>query len=240
MFAVPCRIDRRRSKSCQESHQRTVKGLFLWVGFMAGKRLIYGVAMNDADYCVNRYVIENGKNKRVWICPMYLTWRNMIMRCYSPGCQEKHPTYAKCSVVPEWLLFSNFRSWMEGEDWNGKELDKDILSPGNKVYGPDLCVFVISRLNAFLTDHGAARGEWPIGVSIEKDCGRFKASCSNPFTARLENLGRYARPEEAHMAWRRRKHQHSLKYAEMQSDPRIADALRTRYLTTEDINNAIA
>lgn len=34
MFAVLCRIDRRRSKSCKESHQRTVKGLFLWLGFM--------------------------------------------------------------------------------------------------------------------------------------------------------------------------------------------------------------
>jgi len=127
---------------------------------------------------------------------------------------------------------------MENQDWQGKELDKDILSPGNKIYGPDLCVFVISRLNAFLTDHGAARGEWPIGVSIEKDCGRFKASCSNPFTARLENLGRYANPEDAHLAWRRRKHQHSLRYAEMQSDPRIAKALKTRYLTTKDVDNA--
>lgn len=236
MFAVPRRVDRRRSIPCAGVSPANNQRAFLWVKFMAGRGLIYGVGKNDADYPVNRFILIDGKNKRVWICPMYLTWRNMLMRCYSEGCQIKHPTYAGCSVVDDWLLFSNFKLWMESQEWQGMELDKDIIHPGNKVYGPEFCIFVPSQLNAFLTDHGAARGQYPIGVSIERKCGRFKASCSNPFTGRLENLGRFHRPEDAHLAWKARKNQHARRYADMQKDIRVAQALRDRYMPTKEHN----
>jgi hypothetical protein len=122
---------------------------------------------------------------------------------------------------------------MERQSWQGNHLDKDILFPGNKVYSPEGCIFVSPRLNQFLTDHGMARGNWPIGVYLNKEKGKFHAHCNNPFTGKQERLGYFDCPGEAHEAWRSRKHQHALRYAEMQTDPRIAEALRTRFATED-------
>lgn len=118
---------------------------------------------------------------------------------------------------------------MLAQDWEGKHLDKDILRPANKVYGPDACVFVPGQLNAFLNDRGAARGEYPIGVTWNRQRGKLLARCCNPFTRKLEHLGYFTDSAEAHEAWRARKHQHAIRYADMQTDSRIAAALRTRY-----------
>ena len=52
---------------------------------------------------------------------------------------------------------------MEKQDWEGKFIDKDLLFPGNKVYGPDTCVFVTRQLNNLFTDHGG-RGPHKQGV----------------------------------------------------------------------------
>lgn len=120
---------------------------------------------------------------------------------------------------------------MIDQKWEGMSLDKDIIVLGNKVYGPDTCVFVPCQVNNFLTDHGAARGAWPIGVSWGEEACKFKARCRNPITGKQEHLGYFTDPAEAHEAWRARKHQHALRYAEQQTDSRIAAALRTRYAT---------
>jgi hypothetical protein len=118
---------------------------------------------------------------------------------------------------------------MKTQDWEGKHLDKDILLPGNKMYSPDTCIFVSPALNTFLIDCGAAKGKWPIGVCWNKRFGKFAAQCSNPFTGKRGHIGNFNCPEKAHEAWRARKHEHALRYAEMQTDPRIAEALRTRF-----------
>lgn len=193
------------------------------------KRLVCGVGINDADYLIEVKETIGGKQKRILTCPFYRAWKDMIKRCYSEYCQARNPTYAGCSVTPEWLNFSAFRSWMIGKDWVGKELDKDILHPGNKVYGPDICVFVTHKLNSFTLSSDAKRGEWPLGVSFNKKQGKFESQCKNPFTGKREYLGSYKCPQEAHEAWRKRKHEHACRYADMQTDQRIAEALRKRY-----------
>jgi hypothetical protein len=190
---------------------------------------ICGTGVNDADYPVCRYENVDGKSKLLWKCPLYQVWVSMIKRCYSSSIHNKFTTYSGCSVVPSWEKFSAFREWMESQDWKGKQLDKDILIPGNKVYGPDTCVFVSGQLNSFMTDSGAARGALPTGVSLNKQCGKFRAQCSNPFTVKIEILGLFADSSDAHEAWRARKHEHACRYADMQTDLRIADALRKRY-----------
>lgn len=196
---------------------------------MAKKALLYGVARNDYQNPVTYYEIFDGKRKRVWICQIYLAWRNMILRCYSKELHLIRPTYAGCSVLDEWLLFSNFRKWMDSKDWKGKHIDKDILLPGNKIYSPDFCVFISPELNMFLTDRGNDRGSYPIGASWDSQSKKFKSSCSNPFSGRLENLGRYETADEAHKAWVVRKNQHACVYADMQEDSRVSKALRSRY-----------
>mgnify|MGYP001117231448 CR=1 FL=1 len=154
----------------------------------------------------------------------------MLKRCYSGKYHERKPTYRGCTVCEDWHTFSNFRDWMENQDWEGKHLDKDLLISGNKEYGPETCVFVTSVVNLFTTDSCNSRGEYPIGVYWQQD--KFTARCSNPFTGEREWLGRFDCPDQAHLAWKKRKHELACQLAESEyvTDERVAQALRTRYL----------
>ena len=116
-------------------------GFFVGVNKMRKVRksgkLVWGVGINDADYSVCPRVDGIHIN-----CIYYQTWQSMLERCYSSKYQAKHPTYKSCTVCEEWLHFSNFRSWMVGQNHKGKFLDKDILELGNKIYSPETCIFV--------------------------------------------------------------------------------------------------
>ena len=157
------------------------------------------------------------------------TWRSMISRCSKERKNGKDRTYAECKVCEEWLVFGNFKEWMDSQDWQGKQIDKDILIPGNKIYSPSTCVFVDHRTNSFLTDRRSKRGEWPIGVCFDKHSGKFRAHCGNPFTSKSEKIGRYLDPQEAHLAWKKRKHEFACMLADMQTDERVSSALKLRY-----------
>jgi len=190
-------------------------------------KLVQGVGVNDVR-CRTKFVVDGV----IVRCKIYEAWRSMLTRCYSAKWVNKYPTYSGCSVSDDWLIFSNFKRWMESQDWKGKQLDKDILSRGNKLYSPDYCCFVSSITNTFMTDSGAVRGEWPIGVSYNRARNKFISECSNPFTKKKEYLGGFENEISAHEAWRNRKHQLALQLADTQSDARVADALRVRYLNT--------
>lgn len=190
------------------------------------KKLVKGVGVNDADYVVHPRV--NGKNEQR--CPFYDRWNKMLERCYSKKHLDGHPTYSGCSVTPEWHSFMNFKSWMEKQDWQDKSLDKDLLVEGNKIYGPDTCVFVTQDVNKFICDSGATRGVYPIGVT--KVTHRF---INKPYNAKCtvygktKNLGYFTTPEEAHQAWRVAKHDIAIELAAKQSDPRVTQALLARF-----------
>lgn len=188
-------------------------------------KLVYGVGINDANYFVSKK--ENGK--KVWCCPYYRTWKDMLARAYSDKYKQKQPTYQGVTVCEEWHSFMNFRSWMETQDWEGKHLDKDILVQGNKVYSPTTCVFVDGVVNLFLGDSAAARGEWPIGVHWYGRNQKFMSQCNNPFSRKRECLGYFHCPNQAHLAWKARKYELACQLADLQTDERVAEALRTRY-----------
>lgn len=202
---------------------------------MKVKKLVYGVGVNDADYNVQKFetvgYTDSGKHiqKLVWICPFYRKWRDMLSRCYSEKLHLKFPNYRGCYVIAEWHSFVAFRDWMIEQDWEGKELDKDILFPGNKVYGPDTCVFVDQKVNLFLTESTASRGEWPVGVSYDKIAKKFKAQCHSVITGKRKSLGYFKNPDEAHRAWLSFKLEQAKILAEQQNDFRIAKALIERY-----------
>lgn len=181
-------------------------------------RLVLGVGINDWPTPVT---FEVGGQRKV--CPYYSRWKAMLARCYSRSVQERQPTYAGCSVVPEWHLFSNFRGWMETQDWEGNSLDKDILFPGNKVYGPSTCVFVTSETNQFFGDSAANRGEFPIGVSTFSRDGKYRAECGGVW------LGLFESPDEAHAAWQKEKERQARQLANKQKDPRVAGAILSRF-----------
>jgi hypothetical protein len=191
-------------------------------------RIVCGVGVNDSEYDVTRGVMIGGEWKITWICPYYQRWKSMLKRCYSKKYTDINKSYASCVVCDSWLLFSKFRDWMALQDWEGKELDKDIIFKGNKIYSPATCAFVSQATNKFVTDAGGSRGDHPVGVHLSR--GLYCAECRNPFTARAEHLGRHKSPSDAHLAWKKRKHELACQLADLQVDERVAEALRSRYL----------
>ena len=179
-------------------------------------KLVQGVGTNDADYNVNPTV--DGKQV---MCPFYNRWHDMLQRCYSAKLQVTRPTYAGCSVVEEWHSFSNFRSWMVEQDWEGKHLDKDLLVEGNKVYGPDTCAFVSGNLNKLLTDASGSRGALPIGV-VKKGKG-YQAQINKD--GKRIYLGTFKTPGEAHNVWRKAKAKIILNSRELTNDIRVKKSL---------------
>lgn len=168
------------------------------------KGLVCGIGINDADYTVKKTI-----NYVMTVCPYYRKWDSMINRCYSLPSQNRKSgsMYNDCYVCDEWLIFSNFKSWMEQQDWEGKELDKDLLVENNKVYSPDICCFVPKHINIFLTISKKKASGLPIGVSIkyptDKRVKIYKSSIS--VGGKLKSLGVYLTKIEAHRAWQKQK-----------------------------------
>lgn len=187
-------------------------------------KLINGVGFNDATY--KTHVLDNGK---LVMCPFYKTWQSMLARCYSKSYQAKKPTYVGCTVCDEWLVFSNFRAWMQNQDWQGKQLDKDLLFQDNKIYSPNTCVFVTHITNSFVKDNKASRGDTMLGVNYHITKKVYQSRCSNPFTKKSDYLGYFDNDLDAHLAWKKRKFELAVILAEPQTDERVKQALLTRY-----------
>lgn len=202
------------------------------------KRPIHGVGINDANYSVEKrikYKDESGRvrNKLLWRCPFYACWRGMLARVYSPT-QQKHLSsrrYLGCSVCEEWHLFSNFRAWMETQDWEGKELDKDLLVQGNKVYGPDKCIFLTREINAFINTSLTLTGKCKPGVYWNKAEQKYKAQISDKsLPSGCRPLGTFTNEDDAYMAYRVAKFKMACELAAMQTDERIAKSLINRFM----------
>lgn len=159
--------------------------------------LIFGVATNDLREHITKWKDKDGITHR---CPFYIKWHSMVRRCYSKVNLVNNPAYIGCSVDRDWLTFSNFKSWMEGQDWVGKELDKDIYGNG-KFYSPTTCIFVSKRLNNFLTRIYSCNG----GADFHVKTGKWRARCSNPMTNKNEHLGLFSNENGAIGAWMTRK-----------------------------------
>ncbi|WIL01895.1 HNH homing endonuclease [Salmonella phage D5lw] len=155
------------------------------------KKLVCGVGLNDTP---ERPARVGGK-----MTADYMAWTAMLQRVYDPKYHGRQPTYLGCSVVKEWLKRSCFIEWFDGNYVAGWYLDKDILKPGNKEYGPETCIYVPGWLNTFINDSRAIRGNLPIGVSLHKPNGKYLSQCKNFNTTK--NLGYYKTPSEAHEAW---------------------------------------
>ncbi len=152
--------------------------------------------MGDGEYTSK----ENGK-----ITNRYLTWRSMIKRCYDIKQPETRATYKGCTVNEEWHNFQNFAKWydenyyeIEGERM---ELDKDILSKGNKVYSSKTCLFVPQRINTLLINRKLDRGSSPLGVYFDKEVNKYKAHCATG-NGKIKNLGRYKDKNKAFMVYK--------------------------------------
>lgn len=93
---------------------------------------------------------ENGKYTKC-----YITWKDMLRRCYDSKFHEKHHTYNQCKASNEWLNYQNFGYWnsenyyeIEGQRTT---LDKDILVKNNKIYSAETCIYVPEKINLLFT-----------------------------------------------------------------------------------------
>ena len=196
--------------------------------------LVCGVGVNDLPYRtqIKEEVTKDGGKritKSVFTCKYYTVWTDMLKRCYSKKFLESRQSYIGTSVCSEWLSATAFKKWMEQQDWSGKCLDKDIVVHGSKLYSPETCAFVLKATNSFVTANDASRGEYPIGVYLFKRTCKYLARCQNLFTGKNEHLGYFSTPEEAHEAWRKRKHELAQLVAATEADPRVVQALKKRY-----------
>lgn len=182
------------------------------------RNLVYGIGINDSNYNVARRI--NGKPT---FCPFYNRWADMIRRCYSEKFQIKSPTYNGCSVCSEWLTFSNFRSWMESQNWQGNHLDKDIINPGNKIYSKDNCCFISHAVNCLFTG-SASTSKNKKGVKFDKRNKMYMARVS--YNGDRIYLGIYKTPEEALSIYIEAKVKIILEAAYNHSDPRVSNGLK--------------
>lgn len=174
---------------------------------IAFRKPVCGVGINDADY-ITRLQID----KKRYPCPYYEKWVGMLRRCYG---KKQRPNYKGCTVCVEWFLFSCFRKWMDTQDWQEKELDKDLLVQGNKIYSPSTCLFVSQEINTLLTDHRRGRGKYPQGVGFNK--GKYRARCNIDGSSIF--IGHFCTIDKAHEAYKSFKYSVIKKVALEQADP---------------------
>lgn len=155
-----------------------------------GYSKIFGVGTND---------LQNVSGE------IYKCWYNMLKRCYDEESSILNPTYIDCTVCDKWKTFSNFKCWIEKQDYQGKELDKDLLVFNNKVYDPDMCILVPSMVNCFMLTgclKNTLIGAAPCDIRGKL---RYKTRVHNPVSGEREYLGIYRTEKEAHYKWLERK-----------------------------------
>ena len=157
--------------------------------------LLFGVGLNDLGSTSS--------------CPYYSRWYAVLSRCYSENVHKKSPSYAGCSVCEDWKLFSNFKRWMQSEDWQGKDLDKDIINFGNKCYSPENCAFVDPMVNKCIIGikRDYPKQKYMRGVrflggnhTVENKWAAYCQTTSIP-----ELLGEFETEQEAHNAYAKTK-----------------------------------
>lgn len=182
------------------------------------KKLVFGKGINDSKVPVTFWG-EDGKRKT---CPYYERWTDMLRRCYCEKQLARMPAYKNSQVCDEWLVFSNFKNWMESQSWEGKVLDKDFLYD-SKVYSPSTCVFIPEYVNFALMGSTSYRG-----VTYHKRDKVYQASIRK--FGKGFYLGSFSTEEAAKEAYRKAKKVYLEEVIDMYTegvyDVRIVDRLK--------------
>lgn len=195
-------------------------------------KTVYGVGyLGEGEYPT---FINSKKTK------CYMTWTDMIRRCYVIE-ENKHVTYRDCEVCEEWHNYQTFAQWYDENYYEvGNELmmlDKDILVKGNKIYSPETCIYVPSRINNLFTKTNAKRGNLPIGVGIHQ--GKYKAHMSKLVDGKkqMRYYGNYNTPEEAFECYKQIKEEYIKEVADEYSGQIPDDLYFALYSYEVDIND---
>lgn len=117
-----------------------------------------------------------------------------------------NPSYAGVKIHEKFLERKFFHEWCVNQvgynesDSNGKsfQIDKDILSGVEKIYGPETCVFIPTEINMFLTATRNPDRSLPLGVvhGSNVETVSYVAQCQCPFDTKVYR-GSFATEEEA-------------------------------------------
>jgi hypothetical protein len=189
---------------------------------MAARRMrkTFGVGVNDSDYQVSYKV--NGKQK---LCPIYSTWKDMLKRSHSSCYKSSNPSYKDVTCCKEWLLFSTFRLWMLGQDYEGKDLDKDLLSKDGLLYSPETAIFISHQLNTLLRPKGQKNKLLPLGVMAGRHPHQYYARIKT--LGKQRHLGTFNTVEAAHQAYKDFITTLLIALASKETDPRIMKGIAT-------------
>lgn len=145
---------------------------------------IYGHGINNSPVPIN----IKGEGK----CIYYALWNSMLERCFSEKFHKKQPAYIGTTVEESWVELMTFHYWAKeyGLNKDNKsilQLDKDILVPGAKHYGPETSCFVPRQVNNILIDrHVGYERIYPMGVTYCKRDKYFVATVSSLEKGRLQ------------------------------------------------------
>lgn len=164
---------------------------------MSKKNGVYGVGTCDAG----RHVASVGTKPTHG----YKLWQRMLQRCYDPKYLERRPTYIGCEVHDAFLRFQQFMDWAEEQTGYGHAtwaLDKDLIVKGNRVYGPNTCVFIPPQINQLINLVKGKRTDLPIGVFTDKRDGMYYSSLKVGEYNRLKRLGTFRSISDAFAAYK--------------------------------------
>lgn len=138
----------------------------------------------------------------------YRLWVAILKRTIK---ENKEHCYRDCTLHPRWLIFqnfledlpklSNYKLWKShnAQGRNPWEIDKDKLVPGNREYGPETCMFLLSSTNQMM---GGITSQSRFGVKVRSlHTGRIYLSISSASRAcglSDSTIRRHIRGEVAH------------------------------------------
>jgi len=187
------------------------------------RRPVYGVGINDV-------MIPYFTETRTW-----RTWAGIIRRTDKRDMKWLTTTgkeqYIDCTLDPVWFKLSVFKEWIEQwDDFENKEIDKDLLIPGNKHYGPDTCLMVRPVVNAWFKVKKHGGGSLPRGVTINS---RYREGTKQkpyrtqitPIGGKRTALGYFNTPEEAAAVFEQARREQIKVLIETETDPRVRNAM---------------
>jgi hypothetical protein len=181
------------------------------------RKKVQGLGINDAPYATSIKV-----GNKIYSCPYYIRWVGMLTRCYSKRWLKAHPTYIGCSVCTEWLSFMSFKNWMMTQEWKNKQLDKDLLVYGNKIYSPETCLLVSPQVNSlFIAPKNS--NKLPVGIYLRK--GKYEVGISLGKSKRTW-AGSYPTLNEAIDAYLKAKAVATENALKMEKDTKVKTAVR--------------
>lgn len=155
-------------------------------------------------------------------------WSDMLKRCYSERHGLSCKSYIGCTVDPIWHNYQNFAKWFDDNYIAGKQLDKDILHQGNKVYSPENCIFVSQAINKLLSGSGVSKGNHKTGCHWNTLRKKFQSECRH--NGKTVRLGFYTDEQKAHEVYKDYKYKVIAEVAKSQSEPLKSALLNYRIM----------